>query len=95
MACTGLLIPSLTGKMRLKFMTLPHEEGVEVDVQMCDDNFIPSTRIALFIDPRDEETYHKDLRKEANEKEQFVSSESTDPHWNIGYVEETEDESEA
>ncbi len=94
MPCTSIVIDSITGKMRLKFLTLPHENGTEVDVQMCDENFIPSTRIALFVDPRSVEHYNRDLRKESSAKGQYVKEESTDPDWNVDHVpdEEVEDE---
>jgi len=38
-------------------------------------------------DPRDQETYHKELRYEAALKKQLITSHSTDPEWNPeGYV---------
>jgi hypothetical protein len=37
------------------------------------------------IHEHDEETYHKELRKQASEKGHFVPEESTDYEWNPGY----------
>lgn len=92
MACTAVIISGETGIVRLKFMTLPADEaGTELDIQLCDENFIPSQRINLSIDPRTEEAYHRALRIEAKSRQQFVQVESTDPQWSPDYVEEVED----
>ena len=70
---------------RLKFMTVADEQGLILDVYLCDEEFIPVNRIngGIFRDPPViEQEYHTKLRKESFEKNQFVAEESTNPEWN-------------
>jgi hypothetical protein len=92
MAVTALQI----GDVRIKFMTVPGEpitsdDGtstksfLQVELYTCDEEFIPQGMASKSIHEHDEETYHKELRKQASEKGHFVPEESTDYEWNPGY----------
>jgi len=92
MAVTALQI----GDVRIKFMTVPGEpitsdDGtstksfLQVELYTCDEEFIPQGMASRSIHEHDEETYHKELRKQASEKGHFVPEESTDYEWNPGY----------
>ena len=92
MAVTALKI----GDTRIKFMTVPgepitSEDGtstksfLQVELYTCDEEFIPQGMASRSIHEHDEETYHKELRKQASEKGHFVPEESTDYEWNPGY----------
>jgi hypothetical protein len=92
MAVTALKI----GDVRIKFMTVPgepitSEDGtstksfLQVELYTCDEEFIPQGMASKSIHEHDEETYHKELRKQASEKGHFVPEESTDYEWNPGY----------
>ncbi len=92
MAVTALKI----GDVRVKFMTVPgepitSEDGtstksfLQVELYTCDEEFIPQGMASRSIHEHDEETYHKELRKQASEKGHFVPEESTDYEWNPGY----------
>ena len=92
MAVTALKI----GDVRIKFMTVPgepitSEDGtstksfLQVELYTCDEEFIPQGMASRSIHEHDEETYHKELRKQASEKGHFVPEESTDYEWNPGY----------
>jgi hypothetical protein len=92
MAVTALKI----GDVRVKFMTVPgqpitSEDGtstksfLQVELYTCDEEFIPQGMASKSIHEHDEETYHKELRKQASEKGHFVPEESTDYEWNPGY----------
>jgi hypothetical protein len=92
MAVTALQI----GDVRIKFMTVPgepitSEDGtstksfLQVELYTCDEEFIPQGMASKSIHEHDEETYHKELRKQASEKGHFVPEESTDYEWNPGY----------
>lgn len=78
--------------VRVKFMTVyieaPAKDGndtklfLDVEVHLCDEEFIPQGRTSKTVQDRSEEEYHKDLRKQAAEKGHFVAEESTNPEWN-------------
>lgn len=88
MACTALKITKLDGQIvRVKFMTVPTPTHTDVDIYNCDEEFIPIGNPEMGVSEMDEETYHKKLRVEATERGQFVPEESTDRHWNPGYIE--------
>lgn len=91
MSCTAIKI----GDVRMKFITtpvmLPHKETNEekeftrIEIYSCDENFIPTGTASISIHELTEETYHKELRAQASEKNHFVESESTDIEWNPNY----------
>lgn len=78
--------------VRIKFMTTlieaPAKDGngtkvfLDVEVHLCDEEFIPKGRTSKTVQDRSEEEYHRDLRLQAAEKGHFVAEESTDPEWN-------------
>jgi hypothetical protein len=86
MATTALSIKQEDGsEQRLLFMTTPTENGVDVDIHLADSDFMPTGTPSIGIDKKQEEEYHKQLRKEASEKGQFVKDHSTNPEWNPDY----------
>lgn len=68
--------------IRLKFMTVVNGEQLDIDVFACDENFIPVAGPEMTTMLVDEEKYHRDLRRESNNRGQFVKEESTNPEWN-------------
>lgn len=105
MPCTALRVHDPEkGAVHVKFMTnmveAPATEGdstklfLNIEVYLCDENFIPQGTTSKTIMDRDEEDYHRDLRKQAHEKGHFVPEESTDPEWNPNYVKPEEDNNE-
>lgn len=67
------------------FMTtqrLDHEDIVDVDIHLADEDFLPKGTTSLGVANKNEETYHRELRKEAKERNQFVAEHSTNPEWN-------------
>lgn len=87
MSITSVEIPQQDGsKKRLQFYTEQHPTRLFVGVRQCDQEWIPFGEPAETTDPRSEETYHKELRKAAVEKGQFVAQYSTNPEWNPGYT---------
>lgn len=90
MATTALEI----GDMKLKFMTVPKElvndEGVkmftQIDLFMCDSNFIPYGKPSHSISDLSEEEYHKSLRLECSKKGHFKEEQSTNEEWNSNYI---------
>jgi hypothetical protein len=93
MACTALKIEKDGVVTRVKFMTVPFPDHVDVDVYNCNEFFIPVDTPAMGHCEGTEEEYHKKLRLQASEKNQYVPEESTDRHWDPGYV-EPEDENQ-
>lgn len=97
MATTALKIKSEdNSETKLMFMTAQVGESViVVSIYKTDDEYNPvgtaSVSVAQFPS---EEDYHKELRKQAHEKGQFVPDYSTNPEWNPGYVEPTSDDYE-
>jgi len=93
MATTAIQI----GEVKLKIMTLigepsPSLEGgtskhfLNIEIRQCDDDFIPTGKSSVSISDLDEETYHRNLRKESSKEGHLVPHESTDPEWTPGYV---------
>lgn len=77
----------------LLLMTVPREGGgLDVDIYLGNENYEPVGQPSLGFDPRTEEEYHKELRKQAHERNELIVEASTNPEWNPGYVapEETE-----
>ena len=94
MATTALRIKSEdNSETKLTFLTSQVGESViVVNIYRTDDEYNPvgtgSISVAQFPS---EEDYHRELRKQAHEKGQFVPDYSTNPEWNPGYVEPTSD----
>lgn len=91
MATTALKILNRGVESRMLFMTAPTPTGVDVDVYSADENYLPFGSTSLGVDPRDEATYHIELRKQAIEHNHFVPDYSSNPEWTPGYVEEIDD----
>lgn len=72
-------------KKYIQIITQPDEEkgGLIVIVQDMDMTFEFKQGSDIGVDHRDsEEEYHKELRTMAAEKEQLITSHSTNPEWN-------------
>ena len=83
MATTAIKIENPDGTItRAKFMTVSQGIHCDVDVYQCNEQFIPIGEPGIGVSPMDEPEYHIKLRKEADEKGQFVREESTDPQYN-------------
>jgi hypothetical protein len=82
MPCTAIKFKKEGRDIRLKFMTVPNGDHLDIDVFACDDNFIPVAGPEMTTMLMNEENYHRNLRKDAHEKGQFVKEESTNPEWN-------------
>lgn len=82
MATTALKIMKDGLAIRVKYMTVPVEKGLHIDIYNCNEKFIPVGDPHFAVDDRDEDTYHKELRIESNKRGQFVKEESTNPEWN-------------
>lgn len=68
---------------RLLFMTVPRlTGGVDVDLFLGDEEFLPIGTPSLGFSEINEVEYHISLRKQAKEKGQFVPDFSTDPELN-------------
>jgi hypothetical protein len=92
MPCTALIITKEDGTtVRIKFLTMWNPPFTDIDLFTCNEEFEPIGNPGVTQVEIDEESYHKNLRIEASAKEQYVSSESTDPQWNPGYVESPEE----
>lgn len=85
MACTAIRTknPKGSGTLNLKFMTVPKDENsIDLDIYLCDTDFIPTSTPEKGSYSMNEEEYHKALRSEANKVGEFVPEESTNPEWN-------------
>ena len=80
----------------LMFMTAPKKDGgIDVDVFLANAENEPVGTPSIGYDLRTEEDYHKDLRRMALEKNEFIPDHSTNHEWNPGYVEPEEPEQDA
>ena len=69
----------------LLFMTATRKDRtdvVDVDIFVADEEFLPTGTPSIGISEHTEENYHRELRKQAKEKKQFVPEHSTNPEWN-------------
>ena len=92
---TAIEIPHENGSRKIMFATVGAVEKTQftvVTILTCDESFKPRMQIQNTVDPRTEEEYHKQLRRDAIEKGQFRKEYSTNPEWNDDYVEPTETE---
>lgn len=97
MARTSLKIKTADGlEEKLSIMTSEAENKIVlVNIYRTDDAYNPVGTASVSVARYDsEEAYHKDLRKLAGEKGQFVPDYSTNPEWNPGYVEHKDDDHE-
>jgi hypothetical protein len=89
-AVTSVITKLPTGVKRLQIVTQPHPEDenkIAVLFHECDEELKPTSKVDIGSDDRDHETYHRELRKAAAEKNELITSHSTDPEWNPeGYV---------
>ena len=92
MGTTALKITNDGVEKRLLFMTVPTEHGVDVDLYEANEEFMPIGKASIGASDKHEIEYHVELRKEASKKGQFVPEFSTNPEYNPGYVEPTEEE---
>lgn len=79
-------------KRKMQFVTYPlNEKLIQVNVYSCDQNWVSLDDPAITFDERDEETFHRQLREQADAKGELVRQYTTDPEWTPGY-EPTEDQ---
>jgi hypothetical protein len=96
MATTTLKIKTESDEQKLMFMTAETGENIiVVTIYKTDDEYNPTGTGSMSVAQYPtEEAYHKDLRKQASEKGQYVPEYSTNPEWNPGYVEPQDDDYE-
>ena len=83
MAATALRIPKDGKDVNMFFMTVPRENGgLQVDIFLADEEFIPQGQPSFGHSDLSEEEYHKQLRAEADMKGHLVKDFCTDPEWN-------------
>jgi len=82
-------------KRRMQFVTYPIVNNdkilTHVLVYSCDENWVSLDDPAQTFDDREEEVYHRELRKVAHEKGELVKQYTTDPEWNPDYVPSNEE----
>ena len=66
----------------LQFITTSIDSLLEVEIYLCNEQWIPQLKVGRSVDERSEEEYHKQLRKDAYDREQLVKKYCTDPEWN-------------
>jgi hypothetical protein len=89
MPVTAVRTKTKTGEeMRLQFITIPSENGLLIDIYMCDPEFVPTGKPEHLIEEVDEVEYHKKLREAATEAAEFEPGYSSNPEWNPGYVDD-------
>jgi hypothetical protein len=83
MPATALKISFNGTEVRVFFMTVPKESGgVQVDMYMADEEFMPTGTASIGYSELSEEEYHRTLRAEAKQRGQLVTDYCTDPEWN-------------
>lgn len=86
MATTAVLLPDPNNfdlKHKVKIVTSPLAEGIQVDWFQCDDDWIPSGLLGNSLKDETEENFHLDIRVGAFKAGTFVAGESTNPELNI------------
>lgn len=82
-------------KRKMQFVTIPvSEKLIQVSVYSCDTNWVSLDDPAVTWDERNEETYHRQLREQADAKGELVRQYTTDPEWTPGYTPSTDEQSE-
>ena len=75
-----------TGDVRLLFMTVPSDTGIDINLSLADENFMPIGKPSFSMMPTQEEKYHTELRQKATEAGEFVKEFSTNEELNPGYI---------
>lgn len=87
MPATTLWIVQEDKEYKMMFITQQYgEKDFTVNIYGCDDDFIPKGEPMTRDLVGKEEDYHKNLRKDSEEKGHYVPGHSTNPEWNPGYV---------
>lgn len=69
------------------------EEMLICETCLVDDDLQPITKKSMFQVDEKEDIFHTEIREMAAQKEQLITSHSTDPEWNPeGYSKNLEDE---
>jgi hypothetical protein len=76
------------GDNKLMFITQQFDKMLSINLYICDDDYVPVGKPHVSELEIDEETYHRNLRKESIERDQFMQGFSTNPEWTPGYIEE-------
>jgi len=85
MAATAL---EVTNGQKVVTITTTTDNGLYISLYQADENYKPIGVPEEFGNPATtEEQFHKNLRKEANEKGHYRPRFSTNPDWNPEYVE--------
>ena len=92
MPCTALKIEKDGVTTRLKFVSQPQEKFLELLVYKCDQEFKPEGDPEHNASEMTEEVYHRELRKQSQERGHFIPEESTNPEWNPDYKPEQDGE---
>jgi hypothetical protein len=95
MAVTTIKTKREQEEVILMFMTVPKRDGqtgIDIDIFLADKDFEPYGKPSFGIDMRNEEEYHKELRKQASERGEFIAEASTNPEWNPNYIDLQEPE---
>jgi len=85
MALTSLILPPNKkgdDPVYLQVETIEGDNGVIVHWYKCDNLFVHTGEKDASADKRSEQEFHVELRKAAAEKEQLITSHSTNPEWN-------------
>lgn len=84
MALTALIIPAAdgSGNRYLQVETIEGDNGCIVHWHGCDEEFAHLGKADASADKRSEKEFHVELRIAAAEKDQLVTSHSTNPEWN-------------
>ena len=87
MPVTAIKILKEGKEERMLFMTaMRGEKGVDVDIYLANEEFMPMGTPSLGFSNDSEENYHRELRKQSQERGHFVPEFSTNREWNPDYV---------
>lgn len=88
MATTAIKTTKNGKELNTLFMTVQRPDGnCDVDIYPANENFEPLGTASLGVCIKNEESYHKELRKQALEHGHFVPDFSTNPEWHPSYAE--------
>ena len=76
MHVTSVITKMPTGIKKLQIVSQPHPEDegkIAVLFHECDSEFKPTIKVDIGSDNRNHETYHKELRKAAAEKNELIT----------------------
>ena len=92
MPATTIKIEKDGTETRLMFITDQVDKTLTINVYPCNESYIPQGRpVTSTLIDREEEDYHKNLRKDAMERDQLVKGFCTNPEWNPDYKPEDYD----